>query len=271
MRNLIRALTRPVAAASPRAGRSAIYFTGDYASWADAEGSSTGYNAEVILERTRAALLKVKNGEAAFERDSVLFKRPQYPFPVIAGLLRAAVDAGGRLAVVDFGGSLGSSYFQLRRFFPARAVVEWCVVEQPAHVACGREHFENNELRFFESVEECVTRHRPDILLLSSVLQYLPAPYSMLDRLLNCQFRHLIIDRTPFLVSPRDRLTVQHVPEWIYPASYPAWFFDESRVVEAIGSAGYVLMSDFKGSDDISPDGEPAYFKGFIYERVPRV
>ena len=248
-----------------------IKFTGDYDSWVDAAAHSTGYDAAVILERTCAALLKVKNGEAVFERDSVLFQQPQYAFPVLAALLRAAVDADGRIAVVDFGGSLGSSYFQCRRFFPARAVVEWCVVEQAAHVACGREQFENKELRFFESIEDCMTKHRPDTLLLSSVLQYLPDPYSMLNRLLNCRLRHLIIDRTPFLVTARDRLTVQHVPDWIYPASYPAWFFNESRFVEAIGSAGYVLVSDFKGSDDISPLRESAYFKGFIYERVPRV
>src|SRR4051812_16031823 len=88
-----------------------ITFTGDYDSWEAAQKDSTGYNTEIILDRTCAALLKVKNGAAVFERDSVLFDQPQYSFGLMAGLLRAAMMNNGRLSVLDFGGSLGTSYF----------------------------------------------------------------------------------------------------------------------------------------------------------------
>lgn len=247
--------------------KQSIVFTGNYNSWEEATRSSTGYDANVILEKTRAALLKVKSGEAAYERDSVLFDKIQHSFPVLAGLLRAAQTHDGRLCVVDFGGALGSSYFQCRSFLAPIKNLEWIVVEQPSHVACGKECFESDQLHFYNTIEESLDRHRPNVLLLSSVLQYLPNPYEILQKLLSHRISHVIIDRTAFLVSDRERLTVQHVPDSIYPASYPAWFFSEMKFTAAIESAGYGLLADFPGADDLSPEGEKAYFKGFIYER----
>jgi putative methyltransferase (TIGR04325 family) len=244
-----------------------ITFTGDYASWEAALREAKGYDSPVILERTCAALLKVKNGEAVYERDSVLFEEPQYPFPVIAGLLRAALQQGGGLSVADFGGSLGSTYFQCRRWLRQVTPLEWLVIEQPAHVACGREHFEDRELRFYETMDVCLQRHRPGVLLLSSVLQYLPDPQAALQRLLQPKLDHLIIDRTAFWEANRDRLTVQTVPESIYPASYPAWFLCETKFRAAVAAAGYGLFADFPGTDEVRLPGGKACFKGFIYER----
>jgi putative methyltransferase (TIGR04325 family) len=250
-------------APTPRASNT---FTGDYACWSDAVQASVGYGAPVILERTSAALLQVKRGDAAFERDSVLFDKPEYAFPMLSGLLRAGVMAGGPIRVVDFGGSLGSSYFQCRRLLGAAATLEWSVVEQRPYVARGRELFEDHELKFYESTDQCLEQRRPDILLLSSVLQYLPDPYGSLEGLLARQLPHVIIDRTAFLVSGRDRLTVQTVPEWIYPASYPAWFLSEPRLITIMAAAGYSLVAGFQGADDVAPTNAPAYSKGFIYE-----
>jgi len=250
--------------------RSEVTFTGDYASWADAVASCTGYSAPVIVERTCASLLKVKRGEAVFERDSVLFDEPQYSFPVLTGLLRAALRNGGRLSVADFGGSLGSSYFQFRKFLLGTTSLEWSVVEQPAHVRCGREHFEDDALRFFDTMEECLAGRRPNVLLLSGVIQCLPEPYGALKSLLAHGIRHVIVDRQAFLASGRDRLTIETVPEWIYPASYPAWFLSEATFVQEFASAGYELVTDFAGADQVSPSGEAGYFKGFIYDQGAR-
>ena len=89
-----------------------LRFSGDFASWEEAAHASPGYAAPVILEKTRAALLRVKNGDAAYERDSVTFATIDYEFPLLACLLRAATEHDNRLSVLDFGGSLGSTYFQ---------------------------------------------------------------------------------------------------------------------------------------------------------------
>ena len=62
------------------------YF-GNYFAWEQACQDSTGYDSTVILERVQNALIKVKSGEAVYERDSVLFDETQYSWPLLACLL----------------------------------------------------------------------------------------------------------------------------------------------------------------------------------------
>ena len=95
-------------------------------------GEPTGYDGPAILAKTREAGLKVKRGEAAYERDSVLFDQVEHSFPLLAGLLRAALSQQGELVVLDFGGALGSTYLQCREFLTPLKRLVWCIVEQPA-------------------------------------------------------------------------------------------------------------------------------------------
>jgi putative methyltransferase (TIGR04325 family) len=260
-------LVDAIRSVSPGQRMESLHFTGDFRSWEEAEQASTGYAAPVILEKTRAALLRVKNGEAAYERDSVTFTTIVYSFPLLAGLFRATTEHDGRLSVLDFGGSLGSTYFQCRRFLSPLKELRWSIVEQPAHVICGQKEFANEHLRFYESVETCLRVERPNVLLLSSVLQYLPKPYDLLSDLIRQAFDYIIVDRTAFLRSGRDRLTLEHVPAWIYPAVYPAWFLSEKRFL-ALFADRYELLASFPGLDTTQPDGDEADYKGFIFKRL---
>jgi hypothetical protein len=76
-----------------------IRFEGDITTWEEANSHCTGYNAEEILAKVLASTLKVKHGEAAAERDSVLFDQIEYAWPVLAGLMWAAARSSGRLNV----------------------------------------------------------------------------------------------------------------------------------------------------------------------------
>jgi len=210
--------------------RKGIYgLTGDYSSWDKAVQSSTGYDNEIILEKTRASLLKVKNGEAVYERDSVLFDKIEYSWPLLAGLMWVAARCGGTLNVLDFGGSLGSTYFQNRVFLSRLPCVRWNIVEQSRHVEIGKASFEDDCLRFYSDTAGCLADTKPNVVVLSSVLQYLESPYTVLGQILGLSCGCVIIDRTPFWAGPTDRLCVQSVPPDIYPASYPSWIFSRPR------------------------------------------
>jgi len=239
------------------------YF-GDFASWDEAARQSDGYDAQVILERVRDAVLKVKAGEARGERDSVLLDEPVYSFPVIAALLRAALQNDGVLSVLDVGGSLGSSYFQTRAFLPPLKRLEWSVVEQPSFVACGKEHFENDELTFFADIAGCLPRRQPTVVILSGVLQYLPEPYAFLPELLQSRFPTIVVDRTLFREEATDRLVIQRVPPFIYPASYPAWLFSRPRFLEFMGQH-YDRLAEFESG--VSPEFSrvDARLLGFVF------
>ena len=248
-----------------RQDRRSIRFTGDYKSWEDAEKASTGYSTPEILEKTRAAVLKVKVGEAQFERDSVAFNRAQYEFPLLAGLLRAATAANGRLSVLDFGGSLGSTYFQSRKFLAILNDLHWSVVDQPAQLACGRKDFASGELHFYPAIADCLSEQQPNLLLLSNVMQYLPKPYQFLEEITSLKIPYIIVERTAFSSTGRDRLTVQHVPASIYNASYPAWFLSEPNV-RAILEKKYDLVCEYPAGEGFHLDDEQVVFKGFQYQ-----
>lgn len=270
IRSIIRDILPPILlrAARPAHARAAgITFSGNYACWNDALAYSTGYDADVILARVEAATSKVASGEAAFERDSAIFNKIEYSFPVLAGLLRAAIENDGHLSVLDFGGSLGSSFRQCQSYLSVLRTLEWRVVEQEHFVRLGRDRFESNRLRFFFSIQEAVATGSPTAVLISGVLQYLEHPHEILNELYRTGSRYVIIDRTPFADISADRLVVQRVPESIYPASYPCWLFSRERFVASVDSE-WQILADFPSIDGTADTGGVSFrFCGMIMRR----
>jgi putative methyltransferase (TIGR04325 family) len=245
-------------------------YSGDYGSWAAAKEQCQGYDSENILNKVAASLLQVKNGTAVYERDSVLFDKIQYSWPLLAGLLRAAAENGNNLSVLDFGGSLGSAYFQNRGYLSSLHSLSWSIVEQAHFVARGRQDFADAVLKFYPSLDDALLAEKPNLLLLSSVVQYLPEPYAFLAGVIEKEIEYIIVDRTAFLVnedgSYRDGelLTVQVVPEWIYPASYPAWFFNKQAFCSLFWGK-YDLVAEWQGVDLI--DSPKCSYEGLLLKR----
>ena len=244
-------------------GTEGICFKGNFTSWEEASAHCTGYDTEEILAKVLAATLKVKHGEAAFERDSVLFDQIDYVWPLLSGLMWAAARSGGRLNVLDFGGALGSSYFQNRRFLQTLPDVRWNVVEQSHYVDAGRAHIEDEKLRFYKSIDECLTVNQPNVILLSSVVQYLESPTDLIRELNRVGALCLIFDRTPFSLNREDKLVVQTVPVSIYTASYPMWLFSMSKFTEILNDNWTIVASNLsfegymrtKNNDEFSFQG----------------
>lgn len=241
-------------------------FEGEFPSWGAARARCTGYDAEEILARVLAGTLKVKRGEAVYERDSVVFDTIEYAWPVITGLLRAAAQHAGRLSVLDFGGALGSSYFQNQGVLQALPSVCWSIVEQDQFVKAGRMHIQDARLRFYSSIEECTAETWPNAILLSSVIQYLEYPEVILEMLLRCGADTIILDRTIVNQSVSDRIYVQHIPASIYPASYPCRSLSESRLIAAV-QRRYNLVADFPSLSFPALRSIQSEFKGYLFDR----
>ena len=240
--------------------------SGDYHSWSAAMAASTGYDSGIILEKTRAALMKVKNGDAVYERDSVLFDEIQYTWPLLAGLMWVAARCGGTLNVLDFGGSLGSTYFQNRAFLSALPQVRWNIVEQFRHVETGKACFEDDHLRFYANIAECLAENHPNVVLFSSVLQYLENPYAVFEQVLGLPCDWIMIDRTPFWTGSTDRLCVQRVPPHIYPATYPCYILSMPRFHAYLEEKSMQIRAEFDSLDSLSAPVRTVW-KGLILER----
>lgn len=247
-----------------------IRFEGEFSSWEDASSRCSGYDAEHILAKVLDATLKVRSGEAVFERDSVLFDEIEYSWPVTAGLMWAAARCGGRVDVLDFGGALGSSYFQNKRFLNELNNVRWNVVEQPHYVQAGTVHIQDERLRFYNSIEQCLNYSQPNIILLSSVLQYLPDPYVVLAEILRCKAFLVIVDRTPFANHSKDILVVQQVPLKIYSANYPMWIFSWNKFMKQMELNWEIVSSNANIEGCVETNLKfRFFFHGMIFKSKP--
>jgi len=243
------------------------WFTGNYSSWDLALKECKGYDAPNILEKVKESLLKVKKGEAVYERDSVVFDHVEYSLPLLSFLLYIASAHDNHLRLLDFGGSLGSSYFQNKKFLDRVNTLEWSIVEQPHFVECGKENFQDEVLKFYHTIQECILERNPKIVVLSSVLPYISEPYGILKSIVSHNFEYIVIDRTPFFTEEYpDRITIETVPPEIYEARYPAWFFNLNRMVGFL-SNDYELMESFLGSDTQNlPDANVEY-RALLFKR----
>lgn len=226
----------------------------------------SGYDANNILQKVKEATLKVKKGEAVYERDSVIFNDIEYSWPLLAALLWVAARNKGKLNVIDFGGSLGSTYFQNKQFLDSLDEVYWNIVEQPDFVVCGKEYLQDDILKFYPSTGEALNEQKADLIIVSCTLPYIEDPYKLIGELILLNIPVIIIDNTPFNFEHRDRLTVQKVPPSIYAASYPCWFLDYDKVKQAFTDQ-YRIVTEHISDSVIELDGRKIRYKGLLLER----
>ena len=256
----LRELARPLRRMRRLLGQG-LRFDGDYHSWEDAQRASGGYANETIARKMCDAELTVKRGGAADARDGVTFDHVQYSLPVMAALGRIAKP---RLRVVDFGGAFGATYRHYRTFHGKPAA--WSVVEQAPMAGLGKAHFQDADLDFHTSLEGALAAGPADVVLLSSVLQYLPAPYDLIARIRAAGIPHVVIDRTPCSELERDLLAVQKVPAEIYRASYPCWIFSRTRLLEAFAPDYDAITSFSDGTGTWYAQATEFALAGFIFD-----
>lgn len=238
-------------------------FYGKFDNWYDAKAEcENGYDSNKILQKVFESSLKVKNGEAIFERDSVLFDEIKYSWPVTSSLMLAAALENGKLNVLDFGGALGSHYYQNNKFLNLLSKVQWNIIEQESFVRIGQTHFQSETVKFYLTVSDCLVYNNPNLVILSSVLQYLPEPWCILNEIIKINARVIVIDRTPYTNSLEEEVKIQIVSDDIYKASYPCHFFVENKILELFKNAEYTLLESFNSIDKF---GDWPPWKGHIF------
>ncbi len=148
--------------------------------------------------------------------------------------------------------------------------IHWSVVEQPLFANCGREHFETEQLRFFDDLPACLGSKVHEIAILSSVLPYVEKPHTLLESLAQ-DMPAVIIDRTPVWTGLPDRVTVQSVPASIYgfATSYPAWILNRESLLDHFAGAFRTIFEFDALAGLVNVDGTLAKDTGWLFERGP--
>jgi len=244
------------------------YWDGNYNSWDIATEKCNGYDSDQIIEKCFNSLLKVKNCDAIYERDSVLFDKKEYSTGLLASLFIAGMTNDNQISVLDFGGSFGTSFFQNIEFSKYFKKIEWSIVEQNKMFILGKEFFENENLYFFETIDEVFRQKKPNIFLISSSLQYINNPNDILKKINASKIKHVVFDRIPFSES-ENIITIQTVPPSIYEASYPCWIFNYDWLLSQL--TNYKVVFDFPSYCDVDQyinDGVLVQWKGITLELI---
>jgi putative methyltransferase (TIGR04325 family) len=206
----------------------------------------------------------VKNGEAIYERDGIIYDHIKVNYYLLSVLLLLAGENKNKLTIIDFGGSLGTSYYQNIGFLSHVTDLNWCIIEQPQFVEIGRKSFENDHVKFYYTLEECLAKHpEPNLFHISGVLQYIEQPYDLLKKIQSYNIPNIILDFIGYNHKNEDRITIQHVPPIFYgiEASYACTFFNRLKL-ETQMEENYKKVFDFISE----PEKYYLQFKPFRYE-----
>jgi len=244
-------------------------WSGDFKSWEEAQKESIGYNAENILENVKSSTLKAKDKINIYERDSwIISGEPTYAFELLNWIKKSSIN--NNINLIDFGGSLGTTYFQLKRYLKEYNI-RWNIIEQDNFVETGKKLIEDDNIKFYKTIDECLSVTNPNCFISSSALPYIKNPFDILEKVfLSEQFEFILLDRISVINGDNDRITIQIVPADIYEAIYPCWFFSEDKLLKTFMNNRYNHIKTFEalGGNNFAPKIKTSSYKGYIFRKI---
>lgn len=228
----------------------------------------SGYDADEIFQKVKESILKVRDGEAVYERDSVLFYEKTYNYSLLTYLYQIALMNNKKLNIIDWGGSLGSTFFQNKDLLlTGLEELDWTIKEQEHFVRFGKEQLENEYLHFVNGYDEIENIEKYQTVLFSSVLQYIPDYEQVIKETIAFEPQYIILERTP--VGNRKRIWVETVKEPIYNATYPCMMLEKNKLIDLFIEEKYELIDSWKSSVDcdIYLQSDHAEFMSMVFRR----
>ena len=207
-------------------------------SWNAAVAKSVGYESTSIVGPVVEAARLLRNECLEAVVATSRFQQ------VASGLLYCIVQSDLRprqsIRVLDFGGGGADYFYQFQKFAP-HFNLDWTVLETPSLAEAMQRELGQGQtnLRWVDSFEKLSESY--DVVLCSSVLQYLENPFEVLAELVK-KSQFLIINRIPLVETGEHFVAVQRILIGRKRGSYPAHFFSESRFLNDLSQYGSIPM-----------------------------
>lgn len=239
-------------------------YMGNYKSWEDAVKHSDGYASDIIVKKVVDSSAKVRDGLATFERDTILYEKVRPTWHILSWLLYVSIKNNNELNIVDFGGSLGTSYYQSINYLKDIVTIRWNIVEQKKLVDEGRKKFSNKNFSFYYTVEEALNVNKANVILISGSLHYIEKPYEFLKKIVELKFDYILFDKVPvFLKNEPDRICVQKVFPEIFKASLPMHIFNKDTFLKNF--EGYKMVGDIEYNSGLA---KGVCYAGYLFEKL---
>ena len=214
-------------------------------SWEIASAKCAGYESPNVVEPVakKAGLLREQIPSTPYI-DS---RCQQVATAMLHCLAEIGFEKHRVLRVLDFGGAGGDYYYHLRKIAPS-IKIEWIVIETPALVLAMQfqEKGVDESINWVDSVEGPTTYF--DVVLLSSVLQYIEKPEKILEELAK-RTNFIIINRLPLITKRKSIVAVQRIYTSGKRGSYPVHFFNEEDMIATLSEYGTIGLRWFVPED----------------------
>ncbi len=177
---------------------------GNFETYSEALQKSNGYDELEILTKVKNAIIRIIEEENIWERDGFIFPNPQPKLEIVKIIKNLPKK---NLSIVDFGGGLGTLYLNNRELF--KSTNKYYIVEQKKFVVSGESISGkyNLPIKFKESLEKI--EFIPDLIIFSSVLQYIPNLNEVLIQANKLAPEKIIIDRTCYTKKSKMKWHIQ--------------------------------------------------------------
>jgi putative methyltransferase (TIGR04325 family) len=181
------------------------------------------------------------------------------------------------LRVLDFGGAAGAHYFITRSLLDDDIKIDWRIVETTAMVnEAAQQGLQNEELAFYDSIDEAAQGDEFDLVFASSSVHYTPNPYDVLKTLLSVKFKKFMLTRTA--IANDEKVLLQKstlsgngigpIPEKLgikdRSISYPVTILCKTKVEKIIKSYGEIQLQIKEEKKVLHTDTKSFGYYGYI-------
>ncbi|TAN42032.1 MAG: methyltransferase, TIGR04325 family [Nitrospirae bacterium] len=161
--------------------------------------------------------------------------------PFLAAMVYSEKES---VSILDFGGGIGLSYYQVKCGLPKPATLDFHVVDLEAVCIAGREFYsKESSVSFHCSLDECSSLSF-DIVHIGSSIQYIEDWKGTLKSLCAMQADYIMLTNIPAGDVPTFA-TAQNY----YGSKIASWFLNARDIIDVMKSYGFVLS--FKSTYDL--------------------
>lgn len=211
---------------------------GVYKSFAEVPVKGSGFSGSDWLQNSAAKLAQFKAQASTENTIPTVTAYGDSLLPVIAGIVAGQQHA---VRILDFGGGLGFSYYQIKEALASTDRFELHVIDIEAVCDEGRRHFQDEPNISFHTAAAEIEDQNFDIVHIGSSLQYVENWQQQLSALCSLNPRYLLMANIP--AGDIDTFaTAQNY----YGSRIACWFFNVRDLIDSMQAQEFQLI--FKSS-----------------------
>jgi putative methyltransferase (TIGR04325 family) len=206
---------------------------GVYPNFKEAPIEGPGFGGEEWIQKSLGKIKALR--DAAKEKKTVptVTKYQESLLPVVASIVYNEL---GRVRILDFGGGMGFTFYQVARGLQRTENFEYHIVEVEEVCKAAYHFFKKEENIFFHS-DFPAHIGQVDIVHMGSSLQYIEKWRGALARLCGYIPRYFLFTDLPAGDIPTYASTQRY-----YHSVIPVWFFNVNEIIEAMFEEGFKLI-----------------------------